>query len=87
MNRFNNLSEDAKVVYLLSLSDLIIDKISKSEGFEVAVESLEKAWEWLKFKNIDASNLYLYLENMDETDIMTYMQLDNDEDNEKYGYV
>ncbi|MDR7241855.1 hypothetical protein J2W47_000952 [Priestia megaterium] len=63
MNRFNNLSEDAKVVvYLLSLSDLIIDKISKSEGFEVAVESLEKAWEWLKFNNIDASNLYLYLE-------------------------
>lgn len=83
MNRFNNLSEDAKVVYLLSLSDLIIDKISKYEGFEVAVESLEKAWEWLKFNNIDASNLYLYLENMDETDIMTYMQLDNDEDNEK----
>ncbi len=83
MNRFNNLSEDAKIVYLLSLSDLIIDKISKSEGFEVAVEPLEKAWEWLKLKDVDASSLYLYLENMDETDIMTYTQLDNDRDNEK----
>jgi hypothetical protein len=52
MNRFNNLSENAKIVYLLSLSDLIIDKISKSEGFEVAVESLEKAWQWLRLKNL-----------------------------------
>lgn len=83
MNRFDNLNEDAKVVYLLSLSDLIIDKISKSEGFEVAVESLEKAWEWLKSKNIDAYSLYLYLENMDETDIMTYMQLEDEKDKEK----
>lgn len=83
MNRFNNLSEDAKVVYLLSLSNLIINKVSESEGFEVAVESLEKAWEWLKLKDLDADSLYVYLENIDETDIMTYMQLEDDKDNEK----
>ncbi|PFB06684.1 hypothetical protein CN383_01540 [Priestia megaterium] len=83
MNRFNNLSKDAKVVYLLSLSNLIINKISESKGFEVAVESLEKAWEWLKLKDFDADSLYVYLENIDETDIMTYMQLADDKDNEK----
>ncbi|MGM7722852.1 Imm6 family immunity protein [Metabacillus sp. Hm71] len=83
MRQFDNLSADAKVVYLLSLSELIIDNISQSEGYEVAVESLEKAWEWVKFKNIEAFSLYLYLENMDETDIMTYMQFEDDSTRER----
>ncbi|MGJ7913483.1 Imm6 family immunity protein [Neobacillus sp. LXY-1] len=83
MNRFDNLNADAKVVYLLSLSELIIDKISQSEGYEIAVESLQKGWEWVKSKNIEAYSLYLYLENMDETDVMTYMQLEDDSDREK----
>ncbi|MFF2484306.1 Imm6 family immunity protein [Paenibacillus sp. NPDC058071] len=83
MNQFKNLSVDAKVVFLLSLCELIIDKISKSEGYEVALESLEKCWEWVKFKNIEAYNLYLYLENMDETDVMTFMQYEKDSDREK----
>lgn len=78
MNQFESLSVDAKVVYLLILSDLIIDNISNSEGYKVAVESLEKCWEWLNNKNIKAYNLYLYLENMDEIDVMTYMQIEKD---------
>lgn len=83
MNQFDNLSVDAKVVYLLSLSELVINKISKSEGYEVAVESLEKCWEWVKFKNVEAYQLYLYLENIDETDVMTYMQFEEDTDRER----
>jgi len=83
MNQFNNLNVNAKVIYLLSLCELIIDKISKSEGYEVAVESLEKCWEWVKFKNIEAYSLYLYLENMDEIDVMTFMQFEEDINREK----
>lgn len=83
MNQFNNLSVAAKVVYLLSLSDLIISNISSSEGYEVAIESLEKCWDWVNNKNIKAYNLYLYLENMDETDVMTYMQFQDDINKEK----
>lgn len=58
MNKFYNLCVDAKIVYILSLSDLIINNISNSDGYKVAVESLEKCWEWVKFKNIEAYNLY-----------------------------
>lgn len=83
MNQFDKLNADAKVVFLLSLSELVINKISKSEGYEVAVESLRKCWEWVKFKNIEAHQLYLYLENMDETDVMTFMQFEDDIDREK----
>ncbi|RAS80058.1 hypothetical protein A4U60_15385 [Priestia endophytica] len=87
MNQFNSLSVDARVVYLLSLSELIISNISQSAGYKIAVESLEEAWKWIKFKNIEAHRLYLYLENIDEQDIMTHMQLEDDGDKEKYGYV
>ncbi|OPX42925.1 hypothetical protein CLHUN_32490 [Ruminiclostridium hungatei] len=82
MNQFDNLSVDAKVTYLLSLTELIISNISNSEGYDVAVESIEKCWEWVKFKNIEPHNLYHYLENMDENDVMTYMQIEDDKKRE-----
>lgn len=81
MGKYENLSVDAKIVYLLSLSELIIDHISGSDGYEVAVGALEKCWEWVRYKNVEASELYRYLENMDEIDVMTYLQFaDNIED-------
>ncbi|WP_443089682.1 hypothetical protein, partial [Weizmannia sp. CD-2023] len=42
------------MVYLLLLTELVIDKTSQSEGYEIALESLNKAWDWIKYKNIDA---------------------------------
>lgn len=83
MKQFDNLNADAKIIYLLSLSDLIIDNISSSDGYNVAVESLEKCWEWVRFKNIEADNLYHYLENTDEIDVMTYMELEDNINNER----
>ena len=82
MIRFDSLIEEAKEVYLLVLCDLIIDRISCSDGYEVAVEALEKCWEWIQSKNVEADQLYFYLENLDEKDIMTYMQLEEVESNE-----
>lgn len=35
----------------------------------------------MRYKNVEASELYYYLENMDEIDVMTYLQFaDNTED-------
>lgn len=82
MKQLNNVSTEAKIGYLLSLSDLIIEHISNSEGYEIAVEAMEKCWQWVRFKNLRADELYYYLENMDETDVMTYMQLEENVKNE-----
>ena len=82
MDRFNSLIEEAKEVYLLVLCDLIADRISCSVGYEVAVEALEKCWEWVQSKNVEADQLYFYLETIDEKDIMTYMLLEKNENNE-----
>ena len=43
---------------------------------------LEQCWEWIQSKNVDADQLYFYLEDLDEKDIMTYMQVEKSEDNE-----
>jgi len=83
MNQFNDLSVDARIIYLLSMSELIISDISESEGYEIVVESIEKCWEWVELKSIAAYDLYLYLENMDDTGIITYMQFEDDMDKEK----
>lgn len=81
MGQFENLSVDAKIVYLLSLWELIIHRISNSAGYGVAIQALERCWEWVKYKNVEASELYYYLENMDEIDVMTYLQFaENSED-------
>ncbi|MBQ2983092.1 MAG: hypothetical protein IJD58_13410 [Lachnospiraceae bacterium] len=82
MNRFNSLIEEAKEIYLLELCEVIIEKIANCEGYEITVEAIEKCWEWIKLKNIDADDLYFYLENLDEKDIMTYMQIDQNDANE-----
>lgn len=81
-DEFNSLSEYAKVVCLLSLCDLILDKITNSNGYDVVVEALDKSLEWLYSKKVNADQLYFYLENLDEKDIMSYMQLEKYADNE-----
>ncbi len=67
---------------MLTLCDLIVDRLSLSSGYKIVVETIEKCWDWIRSKNVDADQLYYYLENLDENDIMTYMQLEANEDNE-----
>lgn len=82
MIKFSSLIEKAKEVYLLVLCDLIICKISESQGYELTVEALKKCWNWVQFKSVTADQLYYYLENLNENDIMTYSLLENNANNE-----
>ena len=82
MTKLNNLTELAKSVYLLALCDLVVDKLFDSEGYEIAIEALGKCEEWVQTKNVEADQLYFYLENIDENDIMSYMQMEREENKE-----
>lgn len=55
---FNSLSEEAKEIYLLALCDLIVDRILCSDGYGLVVEALQKCWEWIQSKSVDADQLY-----------------------------
>lgn len=81
--KFNDLAVDVRIVYLLSLCDLITEDISQSKGYQIVCEALEKCWQWIRDKNTEAYQLYLYLENMEEKDVMTYMQFESDPHKEK----
>ncbi|MDR2022928.1 MAG: immunity 6 family protein [Hungatella sp.] len=84
LKEFEQLDSDNKVLFLLSLTDLIINNLSESEGFEVAKSSIKKCWDWLEKKEINAFDLYMYLENMDEIDVLSYMSLEQDSEKIKY---
>ena len=77
-----NLRNAPKEIILLTLCKILMKKIEKCEGYEIVIEAIEKCWEWVESKNVAADTLYFYLENLDEKDIMTYMQIDKSEDNE-----
>lgn len=80
LNNFNKISSDAKVAYFLGLSEIIIPKLLDSENYLAVRTSLNKCWEWLEYKKLEADDLYWYLENMDDTGIITLMQSEEDEE-------
>ena len=82
MIKFNSLTKEEKQLYLLSSSEKLVDKIAYCPGYELAIEALEKCREWVKNKSVSADELYYYLENIEENDINTYMQLDKKVENE-----
>jgi len=82
--KFNDLSSDSKVLFLLSSTNLIINNLSKSQGFDTALESIKNCWEWLNTKKICADDLYAYLENLDETGVLSFMSIEENPDKLKY---
>lgn len=54
LTRFYGLLEEAKEVYLLTLCDLIVNRITLSSGYEIVVKAIEKCWDWVRTKNVDA---------------------------------
>ena len=82
MITFNVMTEEVRQIYLLSLCELIVNKISKCNGYDIVEKALEQCWEWITSKGVEADELYYYLENLDERDVMTYMQFDTNLDNE-----
>ena len=57
MTRPDSLIEDAKVVYLLALCDLILDRLSCSAGYEVVLEALVQ-----RFVNNQTNNAEYFFE-------------------------
>ncbi|MBC6310981.1 hypothetical protein HCJ66_15700 [Listeria sp. FSL L7-1582] len=77
---FERISSNGQVALLLVLSEKISSKISDSKNFSIARKGLDACWEWLEEKKIEADNLYWYLENLDDTGILTVMQTEEDEE-------
>ncbi|RKM58008.1 hypothetical protein D6853_00250 [Butyrivibrio sp. X503] len=78
MEWMNDISENGKVLYFLSLIELIVDKIKDPDAYDIAKNAIEKSWEWILKKNVSADDLYSFLENIDENDILSHLQMEKD---------
>ena len=67
MTRLHNITQVAKSVYLLILCDLVVDRLSDSEGYEIVIEALGKCQEWVQIKNIE--------DNQKQLDVLKIKQL------------
>ncbi|MBC1417823.1 Imm6 family immunity protein [Listeria fleischmannii] len=78
-NKWETLSCTSKIVYLLSLCDKILPYLKEDANYKFVEEAMDRCWQWIIEKNIDADDLYFYLENLEDTGILTLMQFTNDE--------
>ncbi|EUJ32209.1 Imm6 family immunity protein [Listeria cornellensis] len=76
---FERISSNGQVALLLVLSEKISSRISDSKNFAIARKGLDDCWEWVEEKKIEADALYWYLENLDDTGILTVMQTEEDD--------
>ncbi|MBC2118059.1 Imm6 family immunity protein [Listeria booriae] len=76
---FGEINPNGQVALLLALSEKVSSKISNSKNFSIAREGLDACWKWLEEKEPVADDLYWYLENLDDTGILTVMQTEEDE--------
>ena len=62
----------------MGLVELVLDKISKPEVRDIAYNAIAKCWNWVENKQVSADEVYYFLENIDENDIMSYLQMEDD---------
>ena len=78
MQTLVSLGNCTRLAIMLSLVDLIIGNIAVSKGFDTAADSVNKCNEWFLHKTIEADDLYEYLENLDETGVLSFAALERD---------
>jgi len=83
----NKLNKDARVVFLLLLTQLIQDKLADSKGYELALETLRNCWEWVLYKKIEGFDLYHYLGNDDGYDVTTFTLLLGQPEEEERAWI
>ncbi|MBA4603412.1 Imm6 family immunity protein [Thermoactinomyces mirandus] len=72
MKWVENVSADAKVAYLLTLTEKIMNKIENYKWYDLARKSIDMCWEWVEKKMQSGDELYLRLDN--ETDGLCHIE-------------
>nr|WP_255518436.1 Imm6 family immunity protein [Thermoactinomyces sp. CICC 10522] len=63
---YENVNEDAKVAYLLTLTEKVMGKIESYEWYHIVRKSIGMCWEWVEEKKHSGDELYENIENEDE---------------------
>ncbi|WP_167629697.1 Imm6 family immunity protein [Listeria valentina] len=78
---WKKLQTEAKAVYFLGLCDTITPRLKQSKSYKYIIAALDSCWQWVIEKNVEADDLYFYLENLEDTGVLTLMQFPENEEN------
>ncbi|MGG4409280.1 Imm6 family immunity protein [Niallia taxi] len=80
LNKFEKLNADKQVLFLLGLSEKVVDELSTSPNFEAVKNALKTCWEWLQNKEHSADDIYNLLDDgTEETGLFMLMQDETEE--------
>ncbi|WP_321389035.1 Imm6 family immunity protein [uncultured Enterococcus sp.] len=77
---WKELSSNRKSLFLLGLSEKILSNLQHSKNFNIANLAIEKCWNWIDSKQGSGDDLYFMLENLEDTGLLTIMQMEPEED-------
>jgi hypothetical protein len=72
-----NVNADARVAYLLTLTEKVMDKIENEEGYHQARKAIDMCWDWVEGKK-HGGDFYLMLDNEDGTGVNVYIEFTDD---------
>jgi hypothetical protein len=80
-----NINEDARVAYLLALTEKIIDQVT--EGYNDARQAIDKCWKWVEEKKYDGADLYLVFVNEEDGGVSMFYEEAVDTDNHQQASI
>lgn len=75
MIKLEKLSSYIKAVLAMAISENVVEKLEKGDGYECCRSALDSCWEWIEHKNIekyDPWNLCFYLGHESGVDLIYY---------------
>ena len=64
MSWYTQINEEARVAYLLVLTEKIIDQVT--EGYHDARKTFDMCWKWVEEKKYDSGDLYIVFDNEED---------------------
>lgn len=72
MKWYENVNEDAKVAYVLTLTEKILDQTKNYEWHYLVRRIMDMCWEWVEEKKYSADDIYYEFD--DEDDALVYIE-------------
>jgi Immunity protein Imm6 len=85
MRWYTNINEEARVAYLLVLTEKIIDQIT--EGYNEARKTINMCWKWVEEKKYDGGDLYFIFDNEDDGGVSMFYEEAVDGENHQQASI
>ncbi|MBH8605822.1 Imm6 family immunity protein [Thermoactinomyces sp. CICC 10522] len=82
---YMNINEDAKVGFLLALTEKMIDQVT--EGYNDARKGIDKCWKWVEEKKYDGVDLYLIFDNEEDGGLSMFYEEAVDNENHQQASI